>query len=441
MFDDSKTIFALATPPGKSGVAIIRISGNDAFSCLDQLIIGNKPKFRYASLHNLIDSSTKQVIDKAIILTFPAEQSFTGENIVELHIHGSRAIINILLKLLATYQNFRLANPGEFAKRAFLNGKMDLTAAEGLADLIEAETAVQQQQAMRQMQGKLASIYDSWRIKLVSILALIEAYLDFPDDDIPEDIINEIGEDVLKLKTEISKHLNDQHKGEILRRGIYVAIIGAPNVGKSSLLNYLAQKDVAIVSNIAGTTRDVIEVNLDLAGYPVVVADTAGIRESEDIIEKEGINRALNRAKDANIKILMLAADEDLNISKEILNLNDKNAITVVNKIDRKSDIEINGAICISIKENIGLDLLLEKLTQRIIEKFTPSADPMITRERHRYFLNSCYECLERFTLDNPLELAAEDIRLAARALGQIVGVIEVEEVLDQIFSKFCIGK
>lgn len=440
MIEDRKTIFALATPPGKSGVAIIRISGNEAFHCLDFLIKGPKPKLRYASLQTLINHTTNQVIDKAIILTFSAENSFTGENIVELHIHGSRAIINILMKLLADMDNFRLANPGEFAKRAFLNGKMDLTAAEGLADLIEAETLIQQQQAMRQVEGKLANIYDNWRKKLISILALIEAFLDFPDDDIPEDIIFEINTEVNRLKFDIDKHLNDSHKGEILRRGINVAILGAPNVGKSSLLNYLAKKDVAIVSNIAGTTRDVIEVNLDLDGYPVTIADTAGIRESQDIIEQEGINRALKRAENADIKIIMLAADDPNSFNLNVLDMANEDTIILLNKIDKQQNT-LDRAINISIEKNIGLDLFLEKLLDLVVEKFSPSADPVITRERHRYFLKACYECLDRFSLENQLELASEDLRLAARALGQIVGTIDVDQILDEIFAKFCIGK
>lgn len=440
MFEDRKTIFALATPPGKSGVAIIRISGEKAFICLDHLIAGSKPKPRYASLHTLIDHSTNQIIDKAIILTFLAEHSFTGENIVELHIHGSRAVINILMKFLGKIDDFRLANPGEFAKRAFLNGKMDLTAAEGLADLIEAETLIQQQQAMRQVQGKLADLYEQWRKKLISVLALVEAFLDFPEDDLPSDIIAELNNEVGTLKFDINAHLNDKHKGEILRRGIYVAIIGAPNVGKSSLLNYLAKKDVAIVSNIAGTTRDVIEVNLDLDGYPVTIADTAGIRESQDIIEQEGINRAIKRAENADIKIVMLAADDSSSFNQEILNMADEKAIILLNKIDKQRN-SLDGALRISIEKNIGLDSFLEQLLNLVIEKFSPSADPIITRERHRYFLNNAYESLDRFNLDNPLELAAEDLRLAARSLGQIVGTIEVEQILDEIFSKFCIGK
>lgn len=440
MFDDHKTIFALATPPGKSGVAIIRVSGADAFKCLDRLTTGSHPQLRYAALRTLVNPITKQVVDKAIILTFPEASSFTGENIVELHIHGSRAVINMLIDILTKISNFRLANPGEFAKRAFLNGKMDLTEAEGLSDLIESETMIQQQQAIRQLEGNLFHLYESWKKRLINILALIEAYLDFPDEGIPENIIEEINNEVKSLKENIDNHLNDNHRGEILRRGIYVAIIGAPNVGKSSLLNYIAQKDVAIVSSIAGTTRDVIEVNLDLKGYPVTIADTAGIRESEDIIEKEGVSRSYLKAENADIKIIMLSAEDQASFSSEITEMIDKNSLVLLNKIDNKKQNR-DDAIEISIKENIGLDLFLDQLLNMIVEKFSPSSDPLITRERHRYHLNRCLESLDCFTLDNPLELAAEDLRLAARSLGQIVGTIDVEQILDEIFAKFCIGK
>ncbi len=444
MLDDQKTIFALATPAGKSGVAIIRISGPDALNCLQHISVTDTLQPRKAYLRNLINLTTNQIIDKAVILIFPAPHSFTGEDIVELHIHGSRAVINILIKLLSNITNFRLANPGEFAKRAFLNGKMDLTSAEGLADLIEAETSVQQQQAMRQMQGELAKLYDYWKHSLIHVLALIEAYLDFPEDDIPEAVIEQVNNEVLSLKQAIANHLNDQHKGEILRRGIYVAILGAPNVGKSSLLNHLAKRDVAIVSNIAGTTRDVIEVNLDLAGYPVTIADTAGIRESQDIIEQEGISRALKKAADADIKIIILSADDSDSFNEEISSIIDQNTIIVLNKIDKEKTIKLpnlDNLVEMSVNKNIGLDLLLNKLSSLIEKEFSPSVDPLITRERHRQYLNNCYEALCCFSLDNPLELACEDLRLAARALGQIVGIIDVETILDEIFINFCIGK
>ncbi len=441
MLNDKKTIFALATPPGKSGVAVVRISGSNAFLCLDKLI-KKSVNHRKAELRELIDPITNLVIDKAIILTFPGPNSFTGEDVIELHIHGSHAVINIIIKTLSNFTNFRLANPGEFAKRAFLNGKMDLTAAEGLSDLIEAETLVQQQQAMRQMQGQLANIYEDWKNRIIKIMAFIEAYLDFPDEDIPKDIVLEIEEKILRLKTDIAKHLDDKQRGEIIRRGIHVAILGAPNVGKSSLLNYLAKKEVAIVSNIAGTTRDVIEVNLDLSGYQVIIADTAGIRESEDVIEQEGVKRALIKAENSDIKIIMLSAEDPESFKDEILSKQDSSSIILINKIDKKSDFKkIDNAIEISLLNNQSLELFLNEITKLIKEKFSLSQDPVITRERHRYHLNRCLESLNFFSLEQSLELCAEDLRIAARSLGQIVGNIDVETILDEVFSSFCIGK
>ncbi len=442
MLDDKKTIFALATSPGRSGVAIIRISGEHALEALKHLTQAPLPEARKAALRDLINPISKDLIDQAIVLFFPGPNSFTGENIVELHIHGSRAIINELIKLLSDFSNFRLANPGEFAKRAFLNGRMDLTSSEGLADLIDSETSIQHKQAIRQMQGKLGNIYESWKKELIRTLALIEAYIDFPDEDIPESVIDEVQQNVEKLKLNMQKHLNDGHRGEIIRRGIYVVILGAPNVGKSSLLNYLAKRDVAIVSNIAGTTRDILEVNLDLKGYPVTIADTAGIRESEDQIEKEGINRAIRKAENADIKIIMLSAIDPQN-ALNVDSLIDENSIVILNKIDLalKNDNKYKNLLEISVEKNIGLDLLLEKLSNLIENKFSPSIDPLITRERHRTQIHKCLDALNYFDINKDLELACEDLRITARSLGQIIGNIDVEVILDEIFRNFCIGK
>lgn len=441
MLDDKKTIFALATAPGKSGVAIIRISGIYALDSIKILTNQDLPEARKAVLRNLLHPQSKELIDQAVVIFFPGPKSFTGEDIVELHIHGSRAIINILIKLLSNFNNFRIANPGEFAKRAFLNGRMDLTAAEGLADLIEAETIIQQRQAIRQMQGNLANIYEEWKNKLIRSLALLEAYIDFPDEDIPDDILNDLENLTQELRLNIEKHLNDNHKGEIIRRGIYVAILGAPNVGKSSLLNYLAKRDVAIVSNIAGTTRDALEVNLDLNGYPVTIVDTAGIRESKDSIEKEGIKRAFTKAEEADIKIIMFASDQPESLSDEIVKMIDEQSIILINKIDCGQILNMDKAMEISIEKNIGLEHFLDKLSNLIEEKFSLASDPLITRERHRALLSKCLEALSYFSMEKELELACEDLRIAARYLGQITGHIDVETILDEIFRNFCIGK
>lgn len=438
MLDDKKTIFALATVPGKSGVAVIRISGSHAFDCIFPISKKPLPLVRQATLRHLFNPITNSIIDQAIIIIFEAPDSFTGENIVELQIHGSKAIINELLKILASFENYRTANPGEFARRAFLNGKMDLTAAEGLADLIEAETLVQQQQAMRLVEGELGNLYQSWKSEIISCLALIEAYIDFPDEDIPEDTAAIVEKKIQAMIISLSKHLENNKRGEVIRNGIQVAILGAPNVGKSSLINYLAKRDVAIVSDIAGTTRDIIEINLDLNGYPVTIADTAGIRESQDFVEREGVSRALKYAKNTDIKIIMFSNDSP--ISEDMQELIDEDTIVLKNKVDN-ADLKEKDFLEISVKNDLGLDKFLEKLSELIEYKFSPSSEPVFTRERHRKFLTASLEHLIRFDINNQLELACEDLRLAARALGQIVGVIDVEIILDEVFRNFCIGK
>ena len=438
----SKTIFAPATHPGKSGVAIIRISGPSSKSVFNILTEIKNPYPRRAIFTKLLTPQTKEIIDEAIIIWFPCPNSFTAEDVIELHIHGSVAIINILMTILAEIDDFRVAMPGEFARRAFLNGKMDLTEAEGLADLIEAETSLQHKQAMRQMRGELADLYDSWRKKIIKFLAYLEAYIDFPDEDIPENLINKIMSEKSNLITEITNHLDDQFIGEKLRQGLCISIIGKPNAGKSSLLNLLAKRQVAIVSNIPGTTRDVLEVHLEIAGVPVTIADTAGIRESEDEIEKEGIRRALEQAKISDFSIIMNSATDLENILES-----SKNDIIILNKIDLV-DInllpkEINGQkpIYISLKNQTGIELFLTSLEDKIKTIFTPSANPMITRARYRNHLKKVVENLELFDINKPLELAAEDLRLAAREIGHITGIIEIDTILDEIFMNFCIGK
>ncbi len=371
------------------------------------------------------------------MLYFKAPHSFTGEDVVELHTHGSRAVVKKIFEVLSALPDVRLAEPGEFSRRAFLNNKMDLTEAEGLADLIDAETTAQARQAMRQMEGELGRLYEKWRVAIIKNLANMEAYIDFPDEDLPQSLKDEITNGLQKFRDEMRLHLNDNHRGEKIREGIYVVILGAPNVGKSSLLNYLAKRDAAIVSDIAGTTRDVIEVNLEIAGLPVTLADTAGLRESGDVIENEGIKRALQRAERADLKILMLdAADNVADIS-----LADENTIILLNKIDtaqpdkRKADLEV------SINTGQGMDVFMKMLEQKLAEKFQLSEAPLITRSRHREALVQALACLDSITFDNPIELVAEDLRHAAFSIGRITGRIDVEDILDQIFNSFCIGK
>ncbi len=442
-----QTIFACATAPIKSGVAIIRVSGSKSLSILQSLTGQGAIPARTALLRKIINPSTNEIIDEAVVLYFSAPNSFTGEDVVEFHIHGSRAIIFEMLEILSTFSETRLAEPGEFSKRAFDNGKMDLTEAEGLADLIDAETKAQARQAMRQKQGLLGSLYDKWRSELISILANIEAYIDFPDEPIPDNVVNEVVKQVRELKSSISKHLDDNQRGEKLRSGITAVIAGAPNTGKSSLINHLSKRDVAIVSDIAGTTRDSIEVHLDLGGYPLTLIDTAGIRKSEDNIEKEGIRIALEKADNADINILLFDSTSLPDIDKQTLKLANENSIIVINKIDSVNKISVPeelkdfSPLLISIKEQQGLDKLIQALENKTKNILDITSDPVITRQRHRSLLIETNISLNKFNLNDELEISSENLRQAAVSLGKITGHIDIEEILDNIFSNFCIGK
>lgn len=442
-----QTIFALATAPIKSGVAIIRISGSNSLHILETLTGQGRLIPRVASLKKIYNPVTGEVIDEAVILYFAAPNSFTGEDVVELHIHGSRAVMSELLEVLSGFENTRLAEAGEFSKRAFENGKMDLTEAEGLADLIDAETKAQSRQAMRQKQGLLGTLYDSWRKELIAILANIEAYIDFPDESIPDAIVHQIEGQVRGLLEQIGKHLNDNKRGEKLRCGINAVITGATNAGKSSLINILAKRDVAIVSDIAGTTRDSIEVHLDLGGYPLTLIDTAGLRENAGIIETQGIKIALQKAADADINILLFDATILPHIDKNTFKLANENSIIVINKIDSVENLQIPRVlekyfpITISAKQQLGIGGLLKVLEEKTKNCLDISSDPVITRQRHRSLLLETNICLDNFSLDDELEIASENLRQAAVSLGKITGHINIEEILDNIFSNFCIGK
>lgn len=438
----SDTIFALSTAPGKAGVAIIRVSGSQAESTI-RALSGPTPEHRVASLRTLKTPQTGEIIDQALVLYFQAPQSFTGEDVAEFHIHGSRAVILHMLEVLGGLPGLRMAGPGEFTKRAFIHGQMDLTQVEGLSDLIEAETRVQQKVALRQMKGELHELYQSWRKKLIEAMAQLEAFIDFPDEDLPEDLTNKLTNDIANLQEAVRGHLHDGRKGERLRDGLYVAIIGAPNVGKSSLLNYLAQRDVAIVSHRAGTTRDVLDIHLDIGGFPLMLADTAGLRETTDDIEIEGIRRARERVDMADYTIALFDATTPTPDS-ETLALVDDDTICVFNKVDlcdTPPTLEGREAIAVSIKEKEGLHHLMDALQQKAEAMMMPSHAPMITRQRHRQALTHCLDALDMFTLDKPIELAGEDLRHAAHQLGSIIGVIGVEDILDELFQTFCIGK
>ncbi|MCG5241932.1 tRNA uridine-5-carboxymethylaminomethyl(34) synthesis GTPase MnmE [Azospirillum doebereinerae] len=440
------TIFALATAPGRSGVAVVRVSGPGAGSALTALSGRPLPEPRRASLATLRDPATGDALDDALVLRFTAPASFTGEDVVELHLHGGRAVVTGVIEALAALPGLRLAEPGEFTRRAFENGKLDLTEAEAVADLIDAETTAQRRQALRQMDGALGRLYDGWRDRLTRALAHIEADIDFADEDLPGGVADAVRPVVERLIAEIAAHLDDGGRGERLREGLHIAIVGAPNAGKSSLLNALARRDAAIVSARAGTTRDVIEVHLDLGGYPVVLADTAGLREAAaDEVEEEGIRRARDRAARADVKVAVFDATALPDLDPATLALIDADTVVAVNKRDLSdSPLPLIGGqtpIPVSARSGAGLVDLEKCLAAFSAERLAVGGTPSLTRARHRAALEECRASLER-ALSAPLpELAAEDIRLASRALGRITGRVDVEDLLEIIFRDFCIGK
>ena len=444
-----KTIYALSTVLGKSGVAVIRISGSKAFDVVRLMtsLKTDEIKPRYAYFVKLKDIAGQQILDKCLLLYFKAPNSFTGEDIIELHTHGSRAVISAVLNNLSRIPDFRMAEPGEFSKRAFYNQKMDLTEAEGLADLIDAETEAQQKYALRQMEGNLKNLYEDWREKLVNIMAHLEAYIDFPDEEIPENIVSEMNNTVFKLKNEIKEHLSSDNIGERLREGFRVVIVGRPNAGKSSLLNAIAKRDVVIVSDIAGTTRDAIDVHLDLNGYPVIITDTAGIRETEEAIERQGVEIAYRKIEDADLLLCLYDASQDtVQVFEKIEKTFKNKMIYIANKSDNLtkeqcSEIKKQGITLISVKQQQGIDIVLNKISAVINDKFTSNSNLLITRARYREALNEALRSLDLFNLNKEIELSAEDIRLAARKIGKITGRIEIDEILDKIFGSFCIGK
>ncbi len=437
------TIFALSTVVGKSGVAVVRISGEYALKVVKDLGVKHKLLPNEFKLAKLYHPFSFEILDQAITLFFQAPHSFTGEDIVELHLHGSVAVVKDVIAALNSLNYLRLAEPGEFSKRAFFNGKMDLTQAEGLVQLIEAETTVQRQVAFRQFSGELENLYENWRKSLISLLARVEALIDFPEDDIPDSVVSEIEAGVHNLMTKIENHLATAASGEVIARGIKVAIIGAPNVGKSSLLNLLAKRDVAIVADIAGTTRDVIEVKIDLKGFPVIIHDTAGLRETTDAVELEGVRRAQRASHESDINIYML--DATATNSDDILpHVFDKPHLILINKMDLLSHAKLvspDNYYRVSVREGLGIDSFLQALLRLVEETYTPSADPIITQERYRKLLSECLHYIKSFKISSQLEVSAEYLRLAASCIGSITGKIEVDEILDEIFSSFCIGK
>ncbi len=439
---DQATIYALASAAGAAGVAVHRVSGPRAGEVFATLCRRELPPPRQAVRVTLHDPVSGEALDDGLALWFPAPASFTGEDLVELHLHGGRASIAVALDALGKMPGTRLAEPGEFTKRAFIAGKLDLTAAEGLADIVAAETEAQRRQARRQSAGELGRLYEGWRTRLLGLLAYQEAAIDFVDEDLPPDMLADAAMQIAALLMDIDAHLADNRRGERLRDGLSVVILGAPNAGKSSLLNALAQRDVAIVSSRAGTTRDVIEAHLDLGGWPVVLADTAGLRDAEDEIEGEGVRRARARAADADLKLILL--DGTAILDSHTIDLIDENSIVLLSKTDlHTASLDIAGhiALPISAKTGAGLPDLLARLEAEVAKRMNLSGSPALTRHRHRESLVNCRDSLQVALGSTAPELMAEELRQAAQALGRITGKVGVEDLLDKIFRDFCIGK
>ena len=437
---DLDTIFAPATAIGRAGVAVIRLSGPAVRMALAALTGQAKmPGPRKATLTHFLDWNSGEVLDQGLVLWFPAPCSFTGEDVAELHCHGGGAVVAALLSSLGGRDDCRLAEAGEFTRRAFQNGKMDLTQAEGLADLIAAETEAQRRQAQRQLAGELGQLYEGWRADLIRALAHLEADIDFPEENVPDAMTERKRSELHRLAEEISTHLDDDHRGERLRDGCHMVILGPPNVGKSSLLNALARRDVAIVSSQAGTTRDVVEVYLNLGGYPVVLADTAGIRDSDDHIEAEGVRRARARGDQADLRIVLYDCTKGGGPDDETLALV-QDGMLVASKSDLVENTPHQG-LAVSTKTGQGIDVLLDRLAGKAAQFMTTGGLPGLTRLRHRQGLEDCRDALFRALEETESELLAEDVRVATRHLGRITGRVDVEDILEVIFADFCIGK
>jgi tRNA modification GTPase len=440
-------IYALSSGRGPSGIAIIRISGNDTLQVCKNLTKLKDLKSNEVNYCKFYDPKTNNIIDpEALLLLFPAPNSYTGNDLAEFQVHGSNAVIKALLKTLSEQENCRLAEPGEFTKIAFQNDKIDLLKAESIGDLIHAETELQREQAVKLVQGKATKYYDDLREKLIKSLSYIEAKIDFAEDDLSEKVLKEVHKSIKDIHQDIKKILEDNKVGEKIRDGFKISIIGEVNAGKSSLLNLLSKREVAIVSKEEGTTRDVIETFLNIDGYPVILADTAGIREAKNEVEKKGISLALGKSKEADLNIIMIDNSSKA-INNKIKDLINNDSIVLLNKSDigetqnHKFDAD---TILVSVKDNKNIDILIKKLKEKLNNKFTFNNNILITKERHRIKLNECLREINNFMKkdqNKDIELAAEDLRMATRHLGSIVGKVDVEEVLGSIFKDFCIGK
>ena len=440
------TIFAEATAGGRGAISIFRISGPRARAAIELMSNKGVPDARRAIVRRLMHPKTDDLLDEAVVLWLPGPGSFTGEDMVELHCHGGGAVRSAVIGGLGVISDFRPAEPGEFSKRAFFAGRLDLTRAEGIDDLVAADTDQQRRQALRQMGGALSALCDDWRSRLIAALAHVEAEIDFVDEPLPAELLANVRRDVAELVRAIEAHLADGHRGERLRDGLSVAIVGPPNAGKSSLLNVLAKREAAIVSDIAGTTRDVVEVHMDLDGLPVSFSDTAGIRDASGEIEREGVRRSLQAAKAADIRLVVLDGRTWPTVDVDVEALVDDASVVVVNKLDVIDGLksgEIGGRPVgfMSCLSGEGVDDLLSELTSLLNKRYGMVDSVAFTRERHGAALIECCGAMTRFLDGASVELAAEDLRLAARALGRITGRVDVEEVLDVIFRDFCIGK
>ena len=446
--ETTDTICALASGSGKAGIAVFRISGPKSLWILQRLTgrSGFEPRRVYRA--EFSNPASDEVVDDGLALYFSAPNSFTGEDVAEIHVHGGRAMTADMLSAVTAAGGVRLAEPGEFTRRAFTNGKMDLTAAEALADLVDAETTAQRRQARRQLSGALGDLCLDWRARLVRAIAYFEAEIDFSDEDLPGGLPARTAAEIDTIRGEIESRLADRQTGERIRDGLRVAIVGPPNAGKSTLLNCLAGRDAAIVSGTAGTTRDVIEVHLDLGGYAVILADTAGIRAPGDAIEAEGVRRAARTAEEADVRLVVLDGAAWPEVPPDVAGAATPGDIVVLNKCDLidgaaiKIKGQLNAApLPVSALEGDGMDRVVAELTRRVSRLSGGGEAPVVTRTRHRAALEQCVEALARFDPAQSSELAAEDLRLAARSLGRVIGEIDVEDILDVIFRDFCIGK
>ena len=440
-------IYALSTGRGPSGIAIIRLSGNNILDVCKTITKIKNIERNKVNFCKFYDPKNNYTIDpEAILLWFSKPNSFTGDDLAEFHIHGSNAVISSLLKVLSEQKNCRLAEPGEFTKIAFQNNKIDLLKAESIGDLIHSETEMQRKQAIKLIQGNASNHYNNLREKLVKSLSYIEAKIDFAEDDLPEKFLQEVNKEIKQIRLDILKILEDNKIGEKIRDGFKISIIGEVNAGKSSLLNLLSKREVAIVSEEEGTTRDVIETFLNIDGYPVILADTAGIRETKNEVEKKGISLALGKSKEADLNIIVIDNSSKA-INNKIKDLINKDSIVLLNKSDIKENQSHKfdtDTILVSVKNNTNIDFLIKKIKEKLSKKFIFNNSALITRERHRVKLNNCLKEIDKFLKkdqNKDIELAAEDLRMATRHLGSIVGKVDVEEILGSIFKDFCIGK